>query len=236
MAAVGHIRPLVSIRPRVAVISTGDEIVEPDLKPGLAQIRNSNGYQLVTQISNAGALPVYMGIASDSEINTLDKIMEALSLSDIVLLTGGISMGTFDFVPDVMEKAGAEILFRTIALQPGKPTIFSVKGEKRLIGLPGNPVSSFTIFEVLVKPMLLKAMGLSEPYRTLRLPIGKAYERKRSDRLQWLPVRIADGKIHPLEYHGSAHIFSLASADGLAAVPLGVAKLNEGDLIDVRPI
>ncbi len=81
-------------------------------------------------------------------------------------------MGTFDFVPKILEQAGIEILFRTVAIQPGKPTIFGIKGNKRIFGLPGNPVSCFTIFEILVKPMLWKMMGVQEPVRNLHLPLG----------------------------------------------------------------
>jgi len=236
MASVGCTDPSVCLRPEVAVISTGDEIVEPHLKPGISQIRNSNGYQLVTQVAKAGATPHYLGIAPDNEDDTFKAITGALEKFDVVLLTGGVSMGTFDFVPEIMEKAGIEILFRTIALQPGKPTIFGIKGEKRVFGLPGNPVSSFTIFEVIVKPMLWKMMGVAEPVRYLRLPMGVNYRRKRTNRLQWLPVEIRDGRVYPLEYHGSAHIFSLATAHALVAIPLGITNINAGDLIDVRPI
>ena len=145
-------------------------------------------------------------------------------------------MGTFDFVPKILDKAGIKILFRTIAVQPGKPTIFGIKGEKRIFGLPGNPVSSFTIFEILVKPMLWKMMGVPLPVRYFRLPLGMDYLRKRTDRMQWLPVQIRDGRVYPLEYHGSAHIFALATADAIAAIPLGINKLSAGDVIDVRPV
>lgn len=236
MAAVGYVEPVVAVRPKVAIIATGDEIVEPHLKPGISQIRNSNGYQLLQQAWKAGVVPDYRGIASDNEKDTLDKILEALPGNDVIILTGGISMGTFDFVPSVMEKAGFKILFRTLMLQPGKPTIFGIKDEKRIIGLPGNPVSSFTIFEILVKPMLWKIMGVKDYIRAMKMPIGEEYHRKRSDRMQWLPVKVRDGKVFPVEYHGSAHIFSLAGADAIAAVPLGITKLSAGDLIDVRPI
>lgn len=236
MAAVGYINPRVAAKPKVAVISTGDEIVEPFQKPGISQIRNSNGYQLAAQIAEAGAIPYYLGIAPDCEEDTFRFITEALAESDIVLLTGGISMGTFDFVPKILERAGMEILFRTVALQPGKPTIFGIKGNKRIFGVPGNPVSCYTIFEILVKPMLWKMMGVHKPVRNLRLPLGMDYQRKRTDRMQWLPVQILDGKVFPLEYHGSAHIFSLATADAIAAIPLGITKLYAGDLIDVRPL
>ncbi len=236
MAAVGHVRPFVALRPKVAVIATGDEIVEPHLRPGASQIRNSNGYQLVEQIRKAGGTPDYLGIAADDENDTLNKILTAMERNNVVLLTGGVSMGSFDFVPAVMEKAGIRILFRTIALQPGKPTVFGIKENKRIFGLPGNPVSSFTLFEIMVKPMLWKMMGVKEYYLTLRFPLGMAYERKRNNRMQWIPVSIRDGQVYPLEYHGSAHIFSLAQADAIAAIPLGVTKMKIGDLIDVRPV
>lgn len=235
MAAVGYIKPLVALKPKVTVIATGDEIVEPDRKPGISQIRNSNGLLLVAQAVKAGAEAHYAGIATDNEEETMRFVVNALENSDIVLLTGGVSMGTYDFVPAILEKAGIEILFRTIAVQPGKPTIFGIKGKKRVFGLPGNPVSSFTIFEILVKPMLWKMMGM-EPGNSLRLPIGVDYQRKRSDRMQWIPVTFRDGKAYPLEYHGSAHIFSLATADAIAAIPLESNKLYAGDLIDVRPV
>jgi molybdopterin molybdotransferase len=236
MAATGYIKPLVSVKPKVAVIATGDEIVEPHLKPGISQIRNSNGYQLTTQASEAGAEALYMGIAPDNEEDTFNVLTGTLEKADIVLLTGGVSMGTYDFVPKILEKAGVEILFRTVALQPGKPTIFGIKGNKRIFGLPGNPVSSFTIFEILVKPLLLKMMGVTDPIFNLRIPLGADYQRKRKDRMQWLPVQLREGKAYPLEYHGSAHISSLAEAHAIAAIPLGITNLNSGDLIDVRPL
>jgi len=236
MAAVGYVNPRVAIRPKVTVIATGDEIVEPHLKPGISQIRNSNGFQLTAQAGKAGTIPIYLGIAPDNEEDTFRMLTEALAQSDVVLLTGGVSMGTYDFVPKILEKTGIEILFRTIALQPGKPTIFGIKGDKRIYGLPGNPVSSFTIFEILVKPMLWKMMGMPDPFRNIRLPLGMDYQRKRTDRMQWLPVQIRDGRVYPLEYHGSAHIFALATADAIAAIPLGNNKLSAGDVIDVRPV
>jgi molybdopterin molybdotransferase len=236
MAAVGYVNPLVYKKPLVSVIATGDEIVEPHLKPGISQIRNSNGLQLVAQVVKAGAEGVYAGVAPDNEDDTMRFVTQALEQSDVVLLTGGVSMGTYDFVPRILEKAGIEILFRTISVQPGKPTVFGIKGNKRIFGLPGNPVSSFTIFEILVKPMLWKMMGITDPVRNMILTFGGHYQRKRGDRMQWLPVKIKAGKVYPLEYHGSAHIFALADADAIAAVPLNITELKEGDLIDVRPV
>ncbi len=236
LATVGWVNPKVAVKPKVGIISTGDEIIEPHLKPGLSQIRNSNSYQLVAQTLKAGAVPDYAGIAPDNEKITLEMITHSLENNDLVLLTGGVSMGTFDFVPQVFKKLGIEILFRTVALQPGKPTVFGIKGMKRIFGLPGNPVSSFTIFELFVRPMLNLMMGMKEPFRQYHLPLGADYQRKRKDRMQWLPVVIREGVVFPLEYHGSGHIHSLAGAHGLAAIPIGITEMLKGDIIDVRPL
>ncbi len=236
MASVGWVRPKVHMQPRIGIITTGDEIVEPHVRPGHSQIRNSNGYQLVAQVRKMGAVPDYLGIANDDEGVTREMLSVALDRDNIVILTGGVSMGDFDFVPKVLEDMNVEILFRKLAIQPGKPTIFGVRDRKRIFGLPGNPVSSFNIFELFVKPLVNKMMGMNVPYHTLRLPMGKGFERKKSERMQWLPVRMVEGAAFPLEYHGSAHINSLVKADGFVSVPIGILKLEEGEIVNVRQI
>ena len=112
MASVGCTMPEVSVQPKVSIISTGSEIVEPNTFPGKSQIRNSNGYQLIAQVERAGGLPHYIGIADDSKEATFNAISQALKTNDIVLLTGGVSMGDFDMVPDIIKEIGIEILFR----------------------------------------------------------------------------------------------------------------------------
>jgi molybdopterin molybdotransferase len=149
LATFGFAEPLVYKRPVVGMISTGDELVEPDVKPGLSQIRNSNASQTIAQTIAAGATHHYFGIAKDTEASTREKIEKALAHSDIVILTGGVSMGEFDYVPQVLHDLGVTILFKSIAVQPGRPTVFGVKGDKYIFGLPGNPVSSFVQFELL---------------------------------------------------------------------------------------
>ena len=130
-----------------------------------------------------------------------------------------------------------EIFFKTLAVQPGKPTVFGRIGKKFVYGLPGNPVSSFNIFELLAKPLIYKMMGYNYKPLSIRLPLAKSYERKKAKRLSFIPVQITDeGKVLPLEYHGSAHIRALVNADGLISVPIGVTKINEGELTDVRQI
>ncbi len=237
MASVGCTNPLVYRQPKIGIVSTGDEIVEPDCVPGKSQIRNSNGYQLIAQVIRAGAIPNYIGITEDTKEATYNTISSALSNNDIVLLTGGVSMGDFDFVPEIMEKAGVDIKFRTIAVQPGKPTIFGILGDTKFIfGLPGNPVSSYTQFELLVRPLINKLMNASQKSNILSLPMGADYTRRKSVRKSFIPVNIKEGRAFPVEYHGSAHIHSYVNADGIVSIEIGKVKLEKGEPVDVRPV
>ena len=238
MASVGYVQPLVSKQAKVGIISTGDELVEPSEFPAKSQIRNSNGYQLIAQVKRAGAIANYIGVAEDSEKITFDTITNALKENDIVLLTGGVSMGDFDFVPEIMKQCGVDIKFRSMAVQPGKPTIFGTFNENKFIfGLPGNPVSSYTQFELLARPLILKLMGISEFPTKLRLPMGSEYKRRKSVRKSFIPINISkEGKVYPVDYHGSAHIHSYVFADGVISIEIGKEILEIGEMVDVRQI
>ncbi len=234
LASVGCVEPKVFCRPVVGIISTGDELVEPDQTPAKSQIRNSNAAQLIAQVQKAGAIPQYFGIAADNEEATRKIITEALENSDMVLLTGGVSMGDFDFVPQILVELGISIQFKSMAVQPGRPTVFGIKDGKYLFGLPGNPVSSFVQFELLVKPLIFALMGCNFTPLELKLPMGETYIRRQTKRKSFVPVFIKTGKVYPVEYHGSAHIHSYIFADGLVAVELGETTLEEGAIVDVR--
>jgi len=238
MAALGCHSPIVLVRPKVSILPTGDELVEPTEIPHGSKIRNSNGHQLIAQVLSAGAIPIYHGIVADTEEVIEKAIARALTETDVVVLTGGVSMGDFDYVPRIMERLGVRILFDSIAVQPGRPTTFGVAGNKLIFGLPGNPVSSFIQFELLVKPSLLMMMRCNTPYAPIyRLPLANDYSRKRAERLGLFPIIVnANGEVEPLEYHGSAHIFALARANGIASIALGVNKMKKGELVDVRSI
>jgi molybdopterin molybdotransferase len=237
MASVGAVNPTVYRRPTVGVISTGDELVEPDSTPGDSQIRNSNAYQLIAQVRSVGAIPSYGGIASDTAESTREKIQKSLANNDVILLTGGVSMGEYDLVPEIMTNMGIQQKFQRIAIQPGKPTIFGVREDKLCFGLAGNPVSSFVLFELLVKPLLYGLMGHQYSPVNIILPMAVGYERKKSVRKSWLPVLInVDGEVEPVDYHGSAHIFSLNAAEGLISIPIGVTALQKGEKVHVRLI
>ncbi len=232
LATVGCVRPLVAKKPKVAVISTGDELVEPYEKASGSKIRNSNAYQLLAQIREMGAKANYAGIAKDTEEDTRNVLRKAFHKNDVILLTGGVSMGDFDYVPQILKEMGVDIIFKSIAVQPGRPTVFGIRGEQYIFGLPGNPVSSFVQFEMLVKPLIYRMMGHDFSHLIQKLPLGEKLFRKNTKRMSWKPVKIVSGKIFPLEYHGSAHINSLIDADALVAIPRGKQALEEGEIVE----
>jgi molybdopterin molybdotransferase len=237
LAAVGCVEVRVSIRVRIAVLSTGDELVEPENKPGISEIRNSNSYQLIAQAERSGASVKYYGIAPDDEEKTFNIISKAISESDITVLTGGVSMGDYDFVPAVLKKAGVDILFDQVNVQPGKPTTFGIHKGGVVFGLPGNPVSAFTQFETLVRPLIYKMMGNNWKPDEKILPMGVNYERKQSVRVAWLPVMINEkNEVIPVDYHGSAHIAAFPYADGIVKIASGVNMIRKGDSVIVRQI
>ncbi len=237
MATVGKTSAAVKNKPRVAVISSGNELVEPDKKPGQAQIRNTNAYQLLAQIQRAGGSGVYYGIVPDDEEKSLSVISQAIGACDMVLITGGVSMGDFDFIPSVLEKAGVKILFSKVAVQPGKPLVFGTHPKALVFGLPGNPVSSFMQFELLVRPLISKMMGFQWQPIDVIFPLKERYTRRSSDRMALIPVVITDdGYVVPVEYHGSAHITALPAADGIIAIPVGKQSIEKGEQVSVRQI
>jgi molybdopterin molybdotransferase len=237
MASFGHTSAIVKKLPLVAVISSGNELVEPDEEPGKSQIRNTNAYQLMAQINRAGGEGKYYGIARDDEDATLSLLKKAIDGCDIVLISGGVSMGDFDFVPSVLKRAGVNILFSKIAVQPGKPTLFGIHSKALVFGLPGNPVSSFMQFELLVRPLISRMMGFQWRPIDVIFPMKERYYRRTCDKLALIPVVITDqGLVVPVEYHGSAHISALPDADGIVAIPVGKQMIEKGEQVSVRQI
>lgn len=245
LAVVGCVKPLVASQPKVGIIATGNELVDPVAKPAPSQIRNSNSFQLCAQVQSLAAIPTNYGIANDTAAAIDSMLKKALSENDVVIISGGVSMGDFDLVPEILRKNNIELLFEKVAIKPGKPTLFGiienresrVENKKFVFGLPGNPVSAFVIFEVLVKPFLYKLMSCDFRPPLLGLPLGKTIKRKKADRDFWLPVVCTDkGTVAPLEYHGSAHISAICQADGLICIPAGTAELKEATTVYVRRI
>jgi len=237
LAVVGATEVTVSCRSTVGIISTGDELVEPDRMPAGAQIRNSNASQLMAQVSRAGATGKYYGIARDEEA-AIEKLMNmALQENDVVLISGGVSFGDFDLVPGVMRKLGLSVHFDQVAMQPGKPLTFCTGERKTVFGLPGNPVSVFVQFEVMVRPYLDRMAGVMAETAHILMPLAADYSRKRAARLAWIPFIVTPaGEALPVEYHGSGHISALPEAWGLISIPRGQSWIQKGEMVSVRQI
>ena len=237
LANHGWVEPLVSLQPRVGIIATGDELVEPGRKPSACQIRNSNGFQLAAQVVSAGATATNYGIAVDTK-EALDRMIKrATTENDVVILSGGVSVGDYDLVREILEKNNVKLLFEKVAVKPGRPMVFGVSDEVFCFGLPGNPVSTFVMFELLVKPFLFKMMGHDFKAVVAYRQLEKTIARKKTERDSWLPVVFTnDNKIAKIEYHGSAHINALCEADGLLCIPAGAAEIKEGTTVAVRQI
>jgi molybdopterin molybdotransferase len=237
LAAAGCVRPLVSRQPRVGVIATGNELAEPAGRPGPGQIRNSNSLQLCGQVRNAGAVAVNYGIAADTLSALKQLVGKALAENDVVIISGGVSVGEYDLVREALREMGVKLLFEQVAVKPGRPTVFGVMDDRYVFGLPGNPVSVFIIFEILVKPFLYRLMGCEAKPCVIRLPLAERMSREKAGRDTWVPVVWdAAGRVRQVPYHGSAHIAALGQTQGLLCFPAGIAELPEGTVVDVRQI
>lgn len=240
LASHGCARPLVSVLPRVGVIATGDELVEPAQTPLPFQIRNSNGPQLAAQVMSIGITATNYGIAADN-LDALDKIIKkAIAENDVVISSGGVSVGEYDLVRQILEKNNVRLLFEKVAVKPGRPTVFGVSSapaNRFFFGLPGNPIATFIMFELLVKPFLYKIMGHDFRAPVSRMELGKTITRTKTKRDWWLPmVSKENGPAVPVECHGSAHINALCQADGLLCMHAGVLTITEGSIVEVRLI
>ena len=237
LATVGCIKPLVALQPRVGIIATGDELVEPGQQPTACQIRNSNAFQLAAQVIGASAIATNYGIAADTKKAIDGMLKKGIRQNDIVILSGGVSVGDYDLVREVLKENNVRLLFEKIAIKPGRPTVFGISDDVFCFGLPGNPVSTFIMFELLVKPFLYKMMGYNFTPAVSYMQLERTIARKKTERDFWLPVVFTrNGKVAKIEYHGSAHINALCEADGLVCMPAGVAEIKEGTDVAVRQI
>ncbi len=237
LATVGHAEVLVSRKPMVGIIATGDELVEPHSKPSPWRLRNSNSPQLAAQLESIAAVVTDYGIAKDTTDEINQTFIKAAAENDVVLLSGGVSMGDFDLVPGILKNNNIELLFEKIAMKPGKPTVFGKSENLYCFGLPGNPVSTFVVFELMVKPFLYKLMEHDYTPPEIQMPLGETISRKDTERRGWTPVAVTDaGTLKKVEYHDSGHINALCGADGLVCMDIGVAEIPKGTIVQLRLI
>ena len=237
MAANGLQQVKVSKSPKIGILVTGSELVEPGEILPIGKIRNSNALQIISLLDKMGFNADYYGIAKDDFDLLQNKIHHIIEKNDLTIVTGGASMGDFDFIPDIIEKLGFKLLWNRTGLKPGNPMSFGVKQNKYFVGLSGNPVSSLVQFEFLTKNIIYKLLGASYyPFR-IKAILAEDFKRKSADRLGIIPVHVnAQGMIESIPFNGSAHINGLAMANALLEFPEGSNELKNGSHAFVRPI
>jgi len=236
LASLGMPTVPVVRRPRVALITTGDEVVDAaqPLRPG--QIRNANRYSLAAQVAAAGADVAFFRHVRDDLDETRAALVEAAAGADALICTGGVSVGEYDYLRAAMESHGSMSFWR-VAMKPGKPLAFGRVADRPCFGLPGNPVSAMVTFELFVRPAL-RLMGghkvLQRPTVRAKLASPVAHEPGRREYLRARTVWTPDGMVaHPAAGQGSAMLKAMLSANSLAVVPEGVASLPAGASVDV---
>jgi molybdopterin molybdotransferase len=219
-------------RPRVAIVATGDELVEVNQQPQSQQIRNSNSYSLAAQILGAGAEPVRLPIARDEQ-GHLESIIRSALETDLVLLSGGVSMGKYDLVEEVLLSLGAEFFFSGALIQPGKPVVFGRLGAHYFFGLPGNPVSTMVTFLLFVEPILGALCG--DPSRGPRFAQARLASevQVKTGLTRFLPARLADGNVEPVTWQGSGDLASTSRSNCFLVVPPEQPVLAAGETVRI---
>jgi len=239
LATIGRAKVNVFHRPRVAVVSTGDELVDIDVRPAPGKITNSNGYALASLARETGAECVNLGIAPDDREILNEKFTEAAGY-DCIISSGGVSVGDYDLVKEVLNDLGSEMKFWKVAMKPGKPLAFGIIGEKPAFGLPGNPVSSMVAFEQFVRPALLKMAGRSDIFKGTFTARLTAPIKKRRGRINFLRglLETKDGEYlaTPLAGQGSGMITSMVKADIYIIAPEECEVINAGEVVRFQPI
>jgi molybdopterin molybdotransferase len=263
LASVGCVRPSVARRPRVAILSTGDELApasEP--APPRERIRDSNSWSLQAQVRRAGGEPVVMAYAPDRPEVLAAAVEQALAC-DLAVFSGGVSAGKYDFIEPVLARRGARFFFDAVSIRPGRPVVFGRadrpadaaapsdpnsgtqskrSGDVFFFGLPGNPLATFITFELFVRPVIALLSGSSAEALAcpwLKAQMGFTFSARPLPLTQFLPVRLsgdlAPARILRLNYHGSADLVAAAASNAWLVVPEGATELKEGELVDVLP-
>ncbi len=241
LATVKAARVPVYRLPRVAILSTGDELEALDAPLDLQRIPDSNAYALMAQVQALGIQPVLLGIAPDEPAALASALAEGLDPArfDVLLVSGGSSMGEHDYVQPALASLGVKLHFHRVEMRPGHPVMFGTQEGRCVFGLPGNPVSSMVCFEQLVLPALRRLMGQAQCFRRTLTARLREPVRTRAGRTEFIRVQLArdaDGSwsAWPTGAQGSAILLSMAQADGLLIVPAACNGLDAGALAEVQ--
>lgn len=226
-------------RPKVAILSTGDELVELGEPAGPGQIINSNAYSLAAAVLEAGGEPVLLGIARDNRESLIEKLTEGLQ-ADVLITSAGVSMGDLDLVRESMEAVGVERLFWKVDIKPGRPTAFGIKDGKPVFSLPGNPVSTMITFEEFVRPALLKMMGHSRVIRPFVKANLQETITKKAGRVQFLRVRVVNKDGHLIASssgdQNTGILSTMLRANGIAVLPASRERIEAGEEVEIHMI
>jgi len=242
-AEAGATHVVAAPRARVAILSTGSELVPPESVPAFGQTRNSNGPMLAAAVALLGAEPIPLGIAADKPEAIRAAVAQGLA-ADVLVLSGGVSAGDLDLVPEIFRLCGVEKIFHKVRLKPGKPVFFGAmrRGQEPptlVFGLPGNPASSLVCFDLFTRPAIQILTG--RPREEWHVPRSRATltapAKAASDRPVYLPCTLAAGaagiEATPLPWSGSSDLVGLAKANGMIALPAGGMRFEAGDEVEV---
>jgi molybdenum cofactor synthesis domain-containing protein len=238
LASFGYGQVKIGRRPRVAVMATGSELVNVDQKPAQDQIRDSNNYTIEAYAAQTNAVVERLPLVGDETDSLKQKIREAAQRCDVLITSGGVSMGVYDFTKAALKELGAEIFFERVALRPGKPTVFARLGDTLIFGLPGNPVSVAVTFNLFARMCLLQMQGAGDPMLPADHAILTHDVKGSADRESYSPAILqtnAQGVLlaQPLKWGGSSDFVAFARATALINIPAGPAKTSAGSVVRV---
>lgn len=238
LSGFGYDKITVKKKINVAVISSGNEIADigADLKEG--EIYDANAPMLLSRVSNLSCNGKFYGRVRDDEKEIREILNKAINENDTVLITGGVSMGDFDYVHKILRDIRVRQIFHGLAMKPGKPLFFGKFGNKAIFALPGNSVSAYMTFEIIVKPYILSSFGLLYNNEYIKAILSEDFKRKDAERLEYVPVKLyfENTKLYVklIKYNNSSMISSFSEANGVLKIDIGIENIKSGDIVDVR--
>jgi molybdopterin molybdotransferase len=237
LAAIGRSSVFVYQRPLVAILCTGDELVDVDGDLDEVKIISSNSYTLEAQVKDCGAVPIQLGIAKDQKEVIKEKLLQGIR-ADVLISSAGVSVGDYDFVKDALDDLGMEMIFWKVAMKPGKPLVFGTINGKLVFGLPGNPVPSMISFEQFVRPSLLKMMGHRQIFQPIIEAVLKEDLHKEQGRRHFIPASVSLDKnsyfVTIQGGQGSGRLRSMVRANGLIIIPEDRGIVKAGEKVKVQ--